>query len=226
MRNKLTTLLTVTTFLVSQSACYSGYIIDKTELEKLESSVDPQEVVTVYGDCPSSSVSSLEELGALYAQADEAPAEGGTEGEGTVDDDVMSEIEDITGEGTATDADTTPEGTKAPANTGKTSAGGEKATAGARPGCTEVNVSASNSLQLITTDGRERVTPFNFIMSGGQLVSPEYNLLLQLDDVEGARVREFSTFKTVAAIALVSAVAVGTFVAITLFAPESEGFAP
>ncbi|MFW6053183.1 MAG: hypothetical protein ACOC9J_00045 [Persicimonas sp.] len=68
------------------------------------------------------------------------------------------------------------------------------------------------------------MTPFNFMMSEQQIVSPEYDLLLSLDEVDGGEVREFSTWKTVGAIAGVSAVAVGTIVGITLVAPEPKGF--
>lgn len=92
-------------------------------------------------------------------------------------------------------------------------------------GCTLVPVSTVNALTLLTTDGSEqRVTPFNFAMDNVQLVSPEYDVLLQLDRVEGAEVREFSPWKTAGTIAGVSAVTIGTFVGVSLLAPEEEGF--
>lgn len=219
MRRKLTAILALAAF--TQTACYNSYFIDKTELEKLESSVEPQEVVTVYGDCPSvASTASIYELGPLYAQAEETPPPADS-----VDEDVMSEIEDITGETQTTDAPPTDKPADKPSDKAPA---GEKAPAAAadRPGCKRVEVSTANSIQLVTDQGRERVTPFNFMMSGGQLVSPEYDLLLRLDQVEGARVREFSAFKTVTTIVLVSAVAVGTFVGISILAPDSGGFQP
>lgn len=91
--------------------------------------------------------------------------------------------------------------------------------------CTRVPVSTVNALTLLTTDGSEqRVTPFNFVMDDVQLVSPEYDVLVQLDRVEGAEVREFSAWKTAGTIAGVTAVTVGTFVGVSLLAPEEEGF--
>ncbi len=92
-------------------------------------------------------------------------------------------------------------------------------------GCTLVPVSTVNALTVLTRDGgRERVTPFNFAMDDVQLVSPEYNLLLSLDNVEGAEVREFSTWKTAGTIAGVTMLTVGAFVGISVLAPEEEGF--
>merc|ERR1711974_34741 len=113
-------------------------------------------------------------------------------------------------------ADTPAEGDAAESATASTSV---------PAGCTEVEVSTNNALQVVTTDGAEkRVTPFNFIMSGGQLVSPEYDLLENLNDVRGAEVSEFSTWKTVGTVVGVSVVAIGTFVAIGVLAGESSGF--
>lgn len=92
-------------------------------------------------------------------------------------------------------------------------------------GCTLVPVSTVNALTLLTMDGGEqRVTPFNFVMDNVQLVSPEYDVLLQLDQVEGAQVREFSTWKTAATITGVTMLTVGTFVGLSLLAPEEQPF--
>lgn len=92
-------------------------------------------------------------------------------------------------------------------------------------GCTIVPVSTVNALSVLTSDGsRQRVTPFNFVMDDVQLVSPEYDVLVQLEQVEGAEVREFSPWKTAGTIAGVTAVTLGTFVGISLLAPEEEGF--
>jgi hypothetical protein len=182
---------------LTQVACYNTYFIDKDELEKLESQVEQQEVVMVYGDCPKgasaqqggedadpSAYRSVQLDGSMWAAADdEEPA-------------------------TASDAT----GTSEAAEPG-------------RAGCERVPVSTANAMNVVTEDGESfRVTPFNFMMSQQQLVSPEYDLLLSLDEVEGGEVREFSTWKTVGTIAGVSAVAVGTFVAVTLLAPDGDGF--
>ena len=83
-------------------------------------------------------------------------------------------------------------------------------------GCTKVPVSTVNALTVLTTRGDQRVTPFNFVMDNIQLVSPEYNVLVQLDQVHGAEVREFSGTKTALAISGVSLVTIGTFVGIWL----------
>lgn len=92
-------------------------------------------------------------------------------------------------------------------------------------GCTKVPVSTVNALTVLTTDGsQQRVTPFNFVMDDVQLVSPEYDVLVQLDRVEGAEVREFSPWKTAGTIAGVTVVTLGTFVGVSLLAPEEEGF--
>lgn len=86
-------------------------------------------------------------------------------------------------------------------------------------------MSTANPVNVVTKSGDAyRVTPFNFMMSEQQIVSPEYDLLLSLDEVEGGEVRQFSTWKTVGTILGVSAVAVGTFVGISVLAPEGEGF--
>lgn len=218
MNKKLVATITLASF--SQMACYNSYFIDKTELEKLESSVEPQEVVTIYGDCPSSASASIFELGPVYAQADEAPAEAAEGG----DDDVMSDIEEIAGgDDTANDGTSTQDGAK---DGGKGTKGDKAPAPAGRAGCTRVDVSTANALKVVTTTGDQRVTPFNFIMSGGQLVSPEYDVLVRLDDVKGAEVQEFSTWKTVTTIVGVSALAIGGFLAISLTAPKASGFQP
>ena len=92
-------------------------------------------------------------------------------------------------------------------------------------GCTKVAVSTVNALSVLTTDGSvQRVTPFNFVMDDVQLVSPEYDVLVQLDQVEGAEVRDFSGKKTAAMITGATLLTVGTFVGISILAPEEQGF--
>ncbi len=199
---------------MTQTACYNSYFITTTELEKLESSVEQSETVEVYGDCPSGTVATIDSQ-TMWAQAEtpDAPAE---------------EAPAPTEEGeTATDAPAeAPAAEEAPAEAAPAEATGEATATTTNPnGCTKVNVAAGNPLFIIEKNGnRDRVTPFNFIMSGGQLVSPEYDVLMQIDDVKGAEVREFSTWKTVGTIAGVSAVAIGTFIAIAVLAPSGGGF--
>jgi hypothetical protein len=90
--------------------------------------------------------------------------------------------------------------------------------------CRQIKVSATNPVSVMTKDGQEhRVTPFNFMMSKSQLVSPEYDKLLPRDNIKEAEVRRFSTWKTVGTIVGVSGAAIGTFVAISVLAP-SGGF--
>lgn len=203
MNKQLIAVLTIAS--LPQLGCYNSYFIDKSELEKLESSVEPADVVTVYGDCPSGSVASIFDMGTLYVQADDEPPAD----DGNVDD-LLSEIEEVT--------------TDAPPPTAGGSATAPAPVPANRAGCKEVDVSASNAIKVVTTSGDQRVTPFNFIMSAGQLVSPEYDVLVSLNDVEGAKVQEFSTWKTIGTIVGVSAVAIGTFVAIGVLAPSSDGF--
>lgn len=174
--------------IITQIGCYNTYTINKTELAKLESSVERVQVVEVLADCPADSIAyrSLQHDGSIWAEADQPS--------------------DAAGE-TATDA---------------TQQQSPEVDLG---GCTLVPVSTVNALTVLISDGsRQRVTPFNFVMDNVQLVSPEYNVLVLLDRVEGAEVREFSTWKTVAMITGVSLATVGTFVGISLLAPEEAGF--
>src|SRR5699024_4676062 len=163
---RLIALLTVASF--SQVACYNTYFIEKDELRKLESQVDQEEVVVVYGDCKSSASAAGQGYGSLnesvWAQADEPD-------------------ESAPAEPTASDA------AVARANDDQ---------AAAARGCDRVPVSTANAVSVVSTgNDHYRVTPFNFMMSDQQLVSPEYDLLLGLDEVKGAEVREFSTWKTI-----------------------------
>jgi hypothetical protein len=124
---------------------------------------------------------------------------------------VFAQAEKEAGDDTATDA---------------TAAGTAEAEAQGQAGCTSVPVSTANPVTVVTENGTEyRVTPFNFMMSQQQLVSPEYDLLLSLDQVKGAEVQQFSTWKTTATIVGVSAVAIGSFIGISILAPEGGGFA-
>lgn len=197
IQRKAAALLTLAAF--SQTACYNTYFISKSELEKLESTAEQKEVVEVYGDCYGA-MAMNDSQQTMWAQAE------------TPDDAVAAEVP--AQETVATDAPSAQqEATVAPATVNSSA-------------CTLVKVSGGNALYIVKSDGeKRRVTPFNFIMSQDQLVSPEYNLLENLDDVNGAEVDEFSTWKTVFTIATVSAVAIGTFVGISLAAPSNSGFA-
>ena len=190
-RTKLVGLVALASF--TQFACYNTYFIDSGELEKLESTVETQETVTVYGDCPSGATISSLGPGILYAQADTASPAATAEEDAVATDAPVAAVDREAEKGAATPA-----------------------------GCTRVDVSTGNALNIVLESGEtQRVTPFNFIMNNEQIVSPEYNMLLSMDEVQGAEVSEFSTWKTVGTIVGVSAVAIGTFVGISLLAPES-----
>lgn len=194
--NKMTAMLTLA--VLTQTACFNTYIIEKDELKKLESSVEQREVVEVYGDCTAP------------AASDDAKVEE------AVKTSVLSGLH-----GTFW-AQVDAAKTEAPTATDATSVESQKST---RSGCTKIPVSTTNTITLLTKSGdRERVTPFNFVMSPVQLISPEYDLLLPLSEVSGAEVRQFSTWKTVTTIVGVSALTIGAFVAISVFAPSDTGF--
>jgi hypothetical protein len=92
-------------------------------------------------------------------------------------------------------------------------------------GCATVRLSTASPLRVITTDGvYHRVTPFNFAMTDSQLVSPDYDLLLPIDAVDGAEVQTFSGWKTGLLIGGSVAAAVTTFVVISVTAGEERGF--
>ncbi|MFU8807253.1 MAG: hypothetical protein ACNA8W_25820, partial [Bradymonadaceae bacterium] len=187
LRNKRLTAI-VALVSMTQLACYNTYFITTSELSKLESDVEPREVVEIFGDCPQGTTAYRSVLdGSMWAEAtgDEAGVEAGAD-EPAVATDAASGVA----------AEATP------------------------PGCTRVPVSTANAVNVLTSDGyTHRVTPFNFVMSDSQLVSPEYDLLLNISEVQGAQVKEFSTWKTVAMITGMSVLAIGTFVGISVVAP-------
>ncbi|AWV89153.1 hypothetical protein [Bradymonas sediminis] len=137
--------------------------------------------------------------------------------------------ETTTASNTAVEMDGTMWAEAAPVAQGDTASDATSTTGSPEPaeraGCTRVPVSTANAVNVVSTDGETfRVTPFNFMMSDQQLVSPEYDLLMNLDQVKGAEVQEFSTWKTVSTIVGVSVVAIGTFVGISVLAPDGRGF--
>lgn len=82
--------------------------------------------------------------------------------------------------------------------------------------CTGVSVSGTNALAVHTKDEKEhRITPFNFMMSQSQLVSPGYDKLLPRDQIEGAEVRILNPWKTIGASVGISAIAIGIFAGIS-----------
>ena len=92
-------------------------------------------------------------------------------------------------------------------------------------GCLTVRLNTASPLRVITNDGAyHRVTPFNFAMTDSQLVSPDYDLLLPIDSVDGAEVQTFSGWKTGLFIGGAVATAVATFVVISVTAGEERGF--
>jgi hypothetical protein len=74
-----------------------------------------------------------------------------------------------------------------------------------------VEISPETPLEVQVGSGDTyRITPFNFLLNESQLVSPDYDLLLQADAVRGAQVREISYGKTFGLIGgVVAAVAAG-----------------
>jgi hypothetical protein len=91
-------------------------------------------------------------------------------------------------------------------------------------GCRVVAVGPTNTLHVHTRDDTEyRITPFNFTLGETQLVSPDYDLLLSREALDYAEVETFSTGRTIAVIAGLTAAAVGTFLVISLTAGESRG---
>jgi hypothetical protein len=91
-------------------------------------------------------------------------------------------------------------------------------------GCPVVMVSGTNRINVSTRGGHDfTITPFNFSVSATQLVAPDYDLLLARDEINGAEVDTFSTGKTIGLIAAITAVAVGSFLAINFLAPAERG---
>ncbi len=70
-----------------------------------------------------------------------------------------------------------------------------------------VQISPETPLEVQVAGGTSfRITPYNFLLSDTQLVSPDYDLLLDASLVESAQVREISYGKT---FGMVGAIVVG-----------------
>ncbi|MEM1350530.1 MAG: hypothetical protein AAGI01_18360 [Myxococcota bacterium] len=192
---KFVSCCTLASFVALQTGCYNTYFINQTELEKLESSIEQKEQVYVFGDCADN--------GAAPAKASRGLVLDGSLW-------AQADEGDTAAPATASDA---------------TDAAAAEPEIPVQEGCTTIPVSTSNAIKVVMDSGeRLRITPFNFVMENGQLVSPEYDTLEQLSDVEGAEVRQFSTWKTVATVVGTTIITVGAFVAIGLLADDSEGF--
>ena len=80
-----------------------------------------------------------------------------------------------------------------------------------------VEISAETPLEVTLVGGDSyRITPFNFLLSDQQLVSPDYDLLLSAKNVEGAQIREISYGKTFGLVGGVVAVVAGAFITLSL----------
>ena len=80
-----------------------------------------------------------------------------------------------------------------------------------------VEISPETPLEVETQDGSQyRITPFNFLLSETQLVSPDYDLLLPAEQVSTAEVREISYGKTFGFVGAVVVVVAGGFTALAL----------
>lgn len=80
-----------------------------------------------------------------------------------------------------------------------------------------VEISAETPLEVEISSGSfYRITPFNFLLSDQQLVSPDYDLLLSADAVQGAQVREISYGKTFGLVGGVVGAVVTTFVVLAV----------
>lgn len=92
-------------------------------------------------------------------------------------------------------------------------------------GCPTVLVNTASPMFVVTQDDqRNRVTPFNFAVTDTQVVSPDYDLLLPMDDVKGGEVQTFSPWKTTFLLTGVTAVAVGLFVGIQVAGGDGRKF--
>ena len=90
-------------------------------------------------------------------------------------------------------------------------------------GCPTVKVQTASPMFVLTNEASKyRVTPFNFAVTDTQVVSPDYNLLLALDDVKGAEVQTFSTLKTTLLLTAITASAVSLFIGIQVLAPDER----
>lgn len=87
-----------------------------------------------------------------------------------------------------------------------------------------VEVRATTPVTLLTADGENpRVSPFNFTMNDRNLIAPDYDLLIQRQDITGAEVQEFSRGRTIGVIVGSVLAAGAAFALVSVFAPDEEG---
>ena len=81
----------------------------------------------------------------------------------------------------------------------------------------DVEIAPETPLEVIASDGNQyRITPYNFLLSDTQLVSPDYDLLLPADAVSGAEVREISYWKTFGLVGTIVVGVAGGFTALAV----------
>ncbi len=91
-------------------------------------------------------------------------------------------------------------------------------------GCPVVTVDTASPMRVVTVDGeRRRVTPFNFAVTDTQLVSPDYDLLLPIDQVSGAEVQISRGWKTGLFIGGVASAGAASFVLLLITAGDERG---
>lgn len=94
-------------------------------------------------------------------------------------------------------------------------------------GGASVEVRATTPVQITTTNGeRHNVSPFNFALTDRQLVAPDYDLLLDRNNVDGATVSQMNRGRTIGLIVGGVAVAAGGFALISVLAgsESDDGF--
>ncbi len=94
-------------------------------------------------------------------------------------------------------------------------------------GGASVEVRATTPVQITTSNGeRHNVSPFNFALTDRQLVAPDYDLLLDRNNVDGATVSQLNRGRTIGLIVGGVAVAAGGFALISVLAgsENDDGF--
>lgn len=86
-----------------------------------------------------------------------------------------------------------------------------------------VEISATSPIEVRTVDGaRYNVSPFNFTFDQNGLIAPDYDLLLQRDEVDGARVFRFAKGRTIGVLIGSIVAAGGGFAAVSILAQPKE----
>ncbi|MEL6182596.1 MAG: hypothetical protein AAFS10_26805 [Myxococcota bacterium] len=192
MKTRFKVLVVGVAVLTTHAACYNTYFISKNQMEKLEAKVAQEEAVKIIVDGCDTAATG----GAQLLPGDAIHA-------------MLAEAE----------AATTDDGSGA-------AAASKPATPDdidPETGCPVVAVNTASPMYVLTNGGEKlRVTPFNFAVTDTQVVSPDYDLLVPIDEVKGGEVQTFSGWKTGLMIAGVTALAVGFFVGIQLQAGDER----